>query len=136
MEKEGEQASLFQMLLNHKTTELNWRDHYGRTAFMLACQNGFTAAVKMMLKYSGPKSIDFNAKDFGGMTGFMMACQANHYLSADAVFLIFEYSRTKNIDLMAKDNFGRSAFMILKEKSFPRLQKALLFNAFIDVKCF
>ena len=28
------------LLLNHENIEFNARDHYGQTAFMLACQDG------------------------------------------------------------------------------------------------
>ena len=49
-------------------------DEYGRTAFSVACLNGHTDIVKLLLNHPGSKIINWNARDTIGGTAFHVAC--------------------------------------------------------------
>ena len=52
---------------------LNVKDGFGRTSFMIACQNGYLDVVQLFLHYSAG-GIDVNAKSKFGWTALMLAC--------------------------------------------------------------
>ena len=84
---------------------------------MVACKEGHSQTVKLLLENSNNLNIDVNATSLEanglmlvcawGETAFMSACQRGR---KDVVKLLLEYSEG-NIDFNATDNGGRTAFM-------------------------
>ena len=119
--KNGE-TKVVQLLLercNSEENELNIKDRYGLTPFMIACQFGHKDVVKLLLGHSD--RIELNARDRHGYTPFMWACQNRR---KDVVKLLLDHS--KKIDLNAKDNYGWSAFSVACNFNDKEIMKLLI----------
>merc|ERR1712062_597540 len=81
---------------SERNIDLNARDNYGWTAFMIACRYGHKDVVQLILDNS-ERNIDLNARTDGGSTAFKIACC---YGRKDVVKLIIEHSKTKEIDIL------------------------------------
>ena len=101
------------------TININARDIFGNTAFMIACSCGHKDAVQMFLNYSD-RNIEVNAIDKRGMTALMDACK-NGY--KDVVQLLLDHS---DIEVNAMDNRGETALMHACEKGQEDIVKLLL----------
>ena len=82
------------LLDNSERIELNAKNIFGRTAFMLTCSNGHMDVVKMLLDHSN--KIELNARDNIEMTAFIDACFFRH---KDVVKLLLEYSEVVEINI-------------------------------------
>ena len=99
-------------------------DEYGWTAFSVACSNGHTDIVKLLLTHPGSKVINWNAtRDTRGGTAFHVAC---FFGFKDIVQLLVDHSSCKNIDLNIKDENGHSAFMRACQEGHQEVVKLLL----------
>ena len=100
-------------------------DEYGWTAFSVACSNGHTDIVKLLLTHPGSKVINWNAtRDTRGGTAFHVAC---FFGFKDIVQLLVDHSSCKNIDLNAVlSTNGYSAFMHACEEGHEEIVKLLL----------
>ena len=65
--------------------DINKKDENGKTAFHLACENGMTKTIKIMLDNSESYNLDIMAKDNNEKTGLQLATDQG---KTDAVDLI------------------------------------------------
>ena len=66
------------MILKHaadKGIDLNGRQHFGTTPFMVACEENWIEVVQELLQHPG---VDYNARDKLGRTAFLKACAKGH----------------------------------------------------------
>jgi ankyrin repeat protein len=54
--------------------DLNIKDNNGNTALHIACLNGHSEIVEIIIKNSSELKIDLNSKEEGGWTAFHLAC--------------------------------------------------------------
>ena len=91
---------------------LNAKDEYDLTAFMLACVKGNTSGnysmVECLLEHNNSR-IDFNAKDRWGQTAFLWACNVS---DTSIVKLIMSNAARLNINLNAEDDDGNTGFVL------------------------
>ena len=73
---------------------------------IVACRNGETKVVQLLLERYNPEEIGLNIKDKFGTTPFMASCDDGH---KDVVQLLLDHSG--RIELNARDNDGWTAFM-------------------------
>ena len=79
--------------------DMNTKDsRYGWTALQVACTNGKTETVQLIIQNSKDFGIDLNAKDNRGNTAWHYACQ---YGRTEIAQLIIQYSKDFGIDLNA-----------------------------------
>jgi ankyrin repeat protein len=96
------------------------KNECNETPFHLACGNGRTKIVELLIKKSEMKvnvnakdnhaftsSVNVNAKCKSGNTAFHFACLRGHL---DVVKILMENAVLLSIDLNIKNNFGKSAF--------------------------
>ena len=89
-------SPVVQLLMNHsERVELNARDCFGLTAFMLACKKGNTDIVKLLLDRSD-RNIELNTRDRFGSTAFMRACKKGN---TDIVKLLLDHSEVIDINI-------------------------------------
>ena len=84
--------------------ELNARNIYGMTPFLVACAYGHTNVVHLLLDYHDDKIVDLNARSNNGMTAFMLACNNGH---KDVVKLLLKSSEIRSIDTSEPNNLSR-----------------------------
>ena len=89
------------------------------TAFHVACVNGDTKIVQMLMKKSIEHSIDLNARDVNGNTAFHMAC---FFGKSNIIKIIEESANFYKIDLSAKNNNGNTGFQVAKYNADARLK--------------
>merc|ERR1719288_337142 len=88
--------------------ELNVKDSLGQTAFLMACKNGHTKLVEMLLQKSAELNMNFNADTRNGLTPFHYVCSNGHTKIAE---IFMQNSALLEIDPNTKDNdLGRTAF--------------------------
>ena len=90
---------------------------------MLACYEGDTDMIKLLLDYSGDRNIDLNAIDICGTTAFMIACDGGR---KDVVKLLLDHSEDRKIVLNARDEHGRTALVRACMKGNKDVVKLLL----------
>ena len=101
-----------------KQFDLNAKEKYGQTAFMLACYGEHLDVIKLLMDYSESKRIDLNATDEDGYTALMNSCggrwrQPNFYPKKKVVELLLTHSNSKGIDFNAILEWeNMSAFMM------------------------
>ena len=98
------------ILCQAKTQDIviNARDGDGWTAFILACRNGWTAIVEIMLELAQEVKIDLNTKDtIFKRTGFIHSCIYKH---SEVINIIMAKAESLQIDLHCKDWIGKSGF--------------------------
>ena len=99
-------SMIVQFLL--KNTDLEFmikeKEIHGKTAFVLACQNGHLDMVKILMDNAANLGIDLNETDVYGRTAFISACINGH----SAVVKIFmENAASLKIDLkMGKNKYN------------------------------
>ena len=73
--RELQRAAFGKLLLGNsaRNIDMNTKTSYGWTAFLRACENGHTEAVKLLLHHS-ELNIELNARDDFGDTALLMAC--------------------------------------------------------------
>ena len=93
-----------------KAKQQDSKNDNGKTAFHLACQNGHSKVVEMLIQISAKIGMKLNEKDDIGRTGFHWAsCNGNE----EAVETILDHSGLFGLDLTKKDNDGKTALRIL-----------------------
>ena len=85
---------------------------------MLACYNGHTDVVQLLLDHSDP-NIDLNTRGDNGFTAFTIACYKGH---KDVIQLLMDHS---GINLNVRDNTGRTALMIASQRGHNDIVRLL-----------
>ena len=99
-----------ELLLDNSNIELNARNNYGKTAFMLACVQGLEVIVHSFIRHFDRKNteLDINTKDDSQMNAFMLACYNGRI---EIVKLLFNRFGIK-LRLNARDYMRRNAFRL------------------------
>ena len=92
---------------------MNARDGLGCTILHLACRDGKTEIVQLLITASKDFSIDLNARYIGGFTwgftAFHVACALGR---TEIVQLLITSSKVLSINLNAKDAHGSTALHV------------------------
>ena len=97
---------------------MNTKDsRYGWTALQVACTNGKTETVQLIIHYSKDFVIDLNATDDEGETAFHWACYKGR---TRTIQMILKNWKEFGIDIKAQDNAGRTALDLLNEEEGGR----------------
>ena len=89
-----------EFLLQLKIINVDHTNEDGVNAFMLACENGHTQIVELLLK----EQVDPNVQDKDGWNAFMLACQNGHTQ-------IVELLLNKQVDPHVQDKNGLNSLM-------------------------
>ena len=108
----------------------------GNKTFQLACKNGHSKMVEMLIKKPAKFKIDLNAKDGDGNTAFLVACKNGHSKIAE---MLMQKSAEFNIDLNAEDEDDMTAFQLACKKGRSKIaemliQKSAEFNIELNAK--
>ena len=106
--------------------DLNATTKFGHTGFHLACRNGHSDVINILMENAHNSSIDLNAKDVKNKTAFIWACLHNH---SNAVKIILKNAAEVSIDLYAKDDYGFTAFLYACINGLMDVVKILIENA-------
>ena len=106
--------------------ELNEKCDADETAFHVACEEGYTRIVEMILENSSELNIDLNAKEDLGETAFHLASMSGH---AKIVEMLINNYAEFNIDLNAKDDEGWTAFHYACQNGHPKILELLMTNS-------
>ena len=93
--------------LNAKLTKLS----DGETPFHLACINGPSKLVEILIQNSKKFNIDINSKTYRGQTGFHYACANGNYTIVEKMI---DISEDHKLDLTVKDINGDTGFQLAK----------------------
>ena len=95
----------------------------GFTPFIVACKNGRTDIVNLMITSSKKFGIDLNSTSCLGYTGFMHACYSAEW---QVVKLIITSSKEFGIDLNARGHEGYTGFMLACKRGQSYVVKLLI----------
>ena len=84
----------------------------GETALHLACRNGHSKIVEMIVQNSADFNINLNVKTEDGMTAFHFVCKKGHFEIAD---FILQKSAEFNIDLLSTRRSRVENILLLRE---------------------
>ena len=95
----------------------------GNKTFQLACKNGHSKMVEMLIKKPAKFNIDLNAKYDEGMTAFHWACTNGYSKIAE---MLIQKSTEFNIDLNVKDRWDNTAFHLACENGHSKIAEGLM----------
>ena len=124
------------VIASTKRIQLNARDFLGRTAFHLACINGQTQVVQVLMateinnNNNNEEEVAFNLLDVYGKSPLHYACQFGH---VDIVRHLIISARNIGININAIDNMGRTALHWACSEGQLNVVKAFIaFADFVD----
>ena len=130
-----------------KNVDLNARNLYGATPFMVACEENQIEIVEELIQHSEHSNIVLNARDKLGRTAFFRACEQGHY---EIVTLLYQHRirssypfhsccvpnvplpqeepQEDKVDIFATDDQGINAYQIAYEKKHEHIVKLLQYE--------
>ena len=100
--------------------DLNTKDRFGLTTFLLACSNGFLNIVEMFIDNLLEFDIELNSKDNGDNTVLHWTLDLN------VAEILVQNHAVFNLDLNEKNNAGQTAFHSFCENSESSVAALLL----------
>jgi len=87
--------------------DVNWKDMMGRNGLLIACGQGYTDIVNLLLARD---EMDVNWKDKDGRNCFHHACDKGHTEIVNLLLAI------DDVDVTLKDESGKTGFRLVYEK--------------------
>ena len=129
------QIDVFEMLLN-EDDNIDQKNDWDETPFIIACSKGHLNIVAMLLKKSDGLKINLNQRtndnDFAtrihytDVTGFHLACLNGHSEIAE---MIMNASSRLKINLNIKDRWGTTAFLLACMNGHSKIAKTIINNS-------
>ena len=121
-------------LLCHTDFDFNQCENNQHHPLIVACQEGCTEIVNLLVRSSKEFGIDLNARNDDGETGFMRAC---YYGQTEIVKLMINSSKEFGIDLNVRNVNGDTGFMLARVFGYRKIVKLMVnasreFNINID----
>jgi len=116
--------SLFEL---DNDVDINLKDSLGRTALMLAVENGHDSVILQLVQRA---NVDVNVRDLADRTPLLYAVEYGRTMAVEHLL------RHPNIDINAKDKFhGRCALWIAADKGYASIVQLLLGREDLDPNC-